>query len=278
MKAFFVEDLDHIFCRISLWIDFARVADEWNVVEIASIGWYIVDTPQGLFIPNRHLVRRHFLVSLYVDKAGSSVDARPLIGKVRSDMPRSGSSHAEACECDAIPIDVESGDGVISSFEYIRFPRAFPAIAVAAEGMDHDRAFGLKLSRLLCRQSRVDKLKIGCCITSPVQPNPHWDTGLIRAERKSLWNFNSIRLRRAIDRRIKTESLLAASFHPRCLVLLESIDPLRGFVQKSIGDSLAIFRFLAVPFLKLNRVTDRLEKNVGIRSARMGLHGRERLS
>ena len=153
MQSFFAEHLDHVLRAVALRIHLTAVADERDVEEIPRIVRHVIHTPELLFIPDWILVRCELLVALHIRKSGSSVNTGPLIGIMRPKMPRSGTAHAEARQCDAIGVNVETLRGIIPAFKHIRLACALPTIAVTAKRVNHDGFRRLKLSRLLRHQA-----------------------------------------------------------------------------------------------------------------------------
>ena len=180
--AIFSKHFSHVFSPVALGVDLTAVADEGHVLEVQRVVGHVIHAPQHLLIPGWQLVWRDFLVALHIDKSGSGMHAGPLIREVRADVPRTCSTHAEACKGDAIFIHVEACRGIIPRLKHICLARTFPAIAVATEGMDHNRALGLKLPRLLGHQSAVNEVQIGRRVAAPMQPDPHGHRLLALAE------------------------------------------------------------------------------------------------
>ena len=232
LQVFFGEHLCHVLSGIALGVDFTGVANQGNIKEITSVVGHIVDAPKFLLVPGRHLVRCNFLITFYIDKPCSGMHTRPLVRKVSPDVPCACSAHTESGQSDAIIIDMEACNGIISGFKNIGFPSALPTIAIASEGMNDNGPFGLELARLLCIQSTVNKMQVGCSVATTVKPNPHRDLRLVVAKLQPLWDLDTVGLWRVIDLGVEPDYLLAASFHPRCLIDLQRRNAIGSLIEQ----------------------------------------------
>ena len=123
VDALFAKHFHHVLGAVALGIELAAVADERDIQKIACVIGHIVDTPELLFIPDRILVGRELLIAFHIRETGSSVNAGPLVGVMRAEMPGSGSTHAETRERNPVLVHLETGDSIIAAFEDIDFAR-----------------------------------------------------------------------------------------------------------------------------------------------------------
>ena len=155
------------------------------------------------------------------------MDGAELAGATRPDLPGPGSAHREAGDHDPVGVDSVDAPGTVAGLEHVDEPRPLPAIAVAAEGEQHDRVVGHELRFVV--SPLMEEVEVGLLLAATVEPDPEWHR-LRQVE--CIRNPEAVRLHGAIERGTEAVHRKPSGGPPGTLAAVDRIEPGRGLVAR----------------------------------------------